>query len=106
MIHWHYDHRLWKDQARLRELLRRERGELCEYCRTGLWTQLKHCIFHRRAYAPQYNAAVNLQCVCAACHVGAAHSRENKDRFRELQIGRGYEVDRWISELPLKIHGH
>jgi len=21
-------------------------------------------------------------------------------------FGRGYEVDRWISELPLKLHGH
>ena len=105
MIHWHYDHTL--SLERLKQLIFDERGYFCEYCGLEYWSQLHHCLLHRSKRYPQLNAAVNLQAVCPRCHMnGGVNSRENKQKFRELQIGRGYDPDRWISELPLKIHGH
>lgn len=65
-------------------------------------SQRHHGLIRRSKRNPELDALINYQCTCYVCHTetGHADSRENHDKFYELQCeryGKGI-VDRWIEE--------
>lgn len=101
---WRYSPALWKDQDKLRSLLHKERGWQCECCHDRQWTDLHHCLFHRMKRYPQFDAAVNIACLCHDCHMsGLGDATEFRNAFREVQEDRGYDVRGWIEGLPTKV---
>ena len=87
----------------VRERIRKERGNLCEFCGKRPWSDLHHCIVHDSVrYHKQVTVAENLMAVCRTCHPHM-NGHEIRVRFALKQIERGYDIISWYINLPLKI---
>jgi len=67
---------------------------------------LHHVFFHTsKRYRKALDVPENAQLVCVVCHLhtGIANSRKNKEEFKLIQEERGYNINGWISNLPLII---
>lgn len=91
----------------LKEKLILERGSFCEVCGRpvmGPALELHHCLIHRMKGVKELNGPENLQLVCHECHTcGPANSWQNRQKFWNDQIARGYDMQAWMENLPLKI---
>lgn len=87
------------DFATLRKFKCEARGPKC----VGIGTQRHHGLVRRdKRFAKQLNVLINYQCVCHVCHTqtGYADSKENHDKFLELQRERyGKDVDTFFEML-------
>lgn len=87
------EYRKWKCEAD---------GEGC----LGLGSQRHHALIRRDRRFPWLNVLINYQLVCRVCHTetGYADSKENRDRFYEIQCERyGKDVvDNWIDNCRSK----
>ena len=83
--------------------LRRYRCEVRGNGCTGRGSQRHHGLVRRdRRFAKQLDVLINYQLVCPICHTvtGAADSRENHERFEEIQRERyGTDVDTFYQML-------
>jgi hypothetical protein len=87
----------------IRELILKERGNLCEFCGRRSWEDLHHCIVHdNKRIHKQVTVPENLMAVCRTCHPHL-NGHEIRVRFALKQIERGYDIIRWYKELPMKI---
>ena len=87
----------------LREEIRSERGNLCEFCQKRSWSDLHHCIVHDSV---RYHKAVtvkeNLMAVCRVCHP-YLNGHDTRVRFALKQLERGYDIIKWYMDLPIKV---
>lgn len=87
----------------IRELILKERGNLCEFCGRRSWTDLHHCIVHdNKRIHKQVTVPENLMAVCRVCHPHL-NGHEIRVRFALKQIERGYDIIRWYKTLNLKV---
>lgn len=92
------------DMFRLNQILRDQRGVLCEWCNLYPWTEKHHALIHRDKRFPELDHPINFMVVCHHCHMsGEVDTWEAQRLFYFLQKARGYPVDEWLSGLPLKI---
>jgi hypothetical protein len=96
------NHRIQVTQYRYQIL--EERGSLCEWCHERPWTELHHCLIHRKKGFQQLDHPYNLMAVCKICHEsGEVNNFSARVVFYLVQILRGCDIEKWLSELPLKI---
>lgn len=80
------------------------RGILCEWCKALPWTDKHHVIFRRDTNHPEFDVPENLLCLCRRCHdSGAPDTNKARITFYFLQKARGYDMDTWIQNLPVKV---
>lgn len=88
--------------------LRRERGNLCEYCHEREAEQRHHCLVgDLKRYHQELTVPENLMIVCSYCHTGICvlDRREVRLIFWAIQCKR-YGVDYmqdWLRGLPIKL---
>ena len=95
---------LWFEDLK-REILAER--PVCEVCGIRYATELNHCIVHdQKRIHRQLTCRENLQATCSICHTSTeqkAHSREEREKFVEKQIERGYDIGKWYRSLDLRV---
>ena len=69
---------------------------ICEICWEARATQLHHCIEGRMKGHPELDHEINLEPVCATCHMeGKGDSPEHAMEFALRQMQLGFDVLSW-----------
>ena len=88
----------------LKVKLAQKRGFRCEECgEITLNLSCHHWIQHRMKGRPELDVEENLGLVCQRCHSTIVNSYESRKRFWKRQIDRGYDMQTWLDNLPLKV---
>jgi hypothetical protein len=92
------------DWKALRATIALDRGGWCYMCETAPWTELHHCLVHKKYGHPEYDCVENLMPVCSDCHP-YANGYKIRCRFWRSQV-KLYSRDRmmeWLDGLNLKV---
>lgn len=81
-----------------------DRGGYCEACGCQPWTELHHCLVHKRTGHPELDTIENLMAVCQDCHP-YLNGYKIRCTFWKSQVklyGRERMIA-WLANLGLKI---
>ena len=90
--------------TQLKARLIKERGHICERCRTQDATDLHHSLIGRMKRKPELNVQYNAELLCKECHANAGSYNERLAFWRRqcVRYGEDVMVD-WYDNLSLLI---